>query len=157
MAQLEPVRPPNARHPSLLIWHAVDEVNGRMRIALGLALLGGCAPLYVVTNHDHPVPPGVWTTRPVPCGYEEVSQLHIEVFDRSLLLPQIEGRLAREDADALIDGRWWSSEVRVPVEQCVELGCEPIEGAISVNIEVYRFQALAIRWLPETCDGWGSD
>lgn len=78
-----------------------------------------------------PIPPGVWTTRPIPCPYEEIAIAWSESVHLGLSSKQVFRWFYASSADALID-----YEVRTRV----------MSGAV-----IFTVSGLAITWLGDGC------
>jgi len=108
-------------------------------------MLTGCPPLiYVPETSLGTVPSDFWTTRPVPCPYEEIMHMRVEAWNEPAALEPLLRLVSSPRADAVIDFRLTTDIARPEPSLCgSEAACDEVTGlAVLVIVE-----GLAVDWL----------
>lgn len=99
-----------------------------------------------------PIPEGMWTTRPLPCAYEEVGIVSQEGWS-SLSARNNAIEVARENGgDAVVDARHVSEMVNLTDAQCREIPeCSPYQEGGMVWMTRHTVSGLVVHWVGEDC------
>jgi hypothetical protein len=123
-----------------------------------MLLLVGLAGCVTVTSPITPrpsnfitrFPAGVWTSRDVPCDYEEVAYIHAEAWTYDGAIKWLYGQMRATGAPAVIDARFESELVEINPRDC-----GTIPGCWSEDFRAYAHhvsvKGVAVQWVGEGC------
>jgi hypothetical protein len=108
----------------------------------------GCVQAPLLVNYEWLVPTNFWTTRPVPCDYREIAELHYESYAWPEPREAAEAWLTGA-ADAIIDYEVRIEHIAVTFQTCKSTpGCDAESGG-SFYLTKRTVTGLAVAWLTE--------